>query len=153
MPVPWGRWLSLHGGELTVEQRNLLVNIYRAAGIESSAMSAWHTFTWPPMADGPAAEEPLEEAREGLNAFVNGTASRNGWALSQLLWWAGDEATPLGEALDPRAAQSATFSHTLELALWQGPALESLQEEGAKRALWPAIKALGECWRETQADD
>jgi len=148
-----GRWLSLHDGELTAEQRKLLVNIYRAAGIAPSAMSAWHTFTWPPLADGPAAAEPLEEAREGLRAFINGTASRNGWTLAQGLWWAGEQETPLGEALDPHQEQSATSSHTLSLALWQGPALESLQETGAKRALWPAIKALGERWREAQTDD
>ncbi|MDN6180861.1 MAG: hypothetical protein L0I84_07680 [Halomonas subglaciescola] len=150
-----GRWLSLHGGELTAGQRRLLVNIYRAAGIAPSAMSAWQTFTWPPMADGPAAEEPLAEAREGLGAFISGAASRNGWALARLLWWGGDESTPLCEALDPRAAPggSPLSSTTLALPLWQGPALESLQEEGAKRALWPAIKALGERWRETQTDD
>lgn len=148
-----GRWLSLHNGELTAEQRTLLVNIYQAAGIAPSAMSAWQTFTWPPLADGPAAEEPLVEAREGLSAFVSGTASRNGWALSRVLWWAGEQQTPLGEVLDPHQEKSATRSNTLSLPLWQGPALETLLHDGAaKRALWPAIEALGECWHEEQAD-
>lgn len=150
-----GRWLSLHDGELTAEQRKLLVNIYRAAGIDPAFLSAWQTFTWPPMADGPAAEEPLTEAREGLSAFVNGAASRSGWALSQLLWWSGAEQAPLSEALDPRSEKngSQAASATLSLPLWQGPALERLQDADAKRALWPAIQALGERWREGREDD
>lgn len=149
-----GRWLSLHDGELTTEQRTLLVNIYQAAGIAPSAMSAWQTFTWPPLADGPAAEEPLVEAREGLSAFVNGMASRNGWVLAQVLWWAGEQETPLGEVLDPDQDTSATRSNTLSLPLWQGPELETLLHDGAaKRALWPAIEALGERWREGQEGD
>lgn len=146
-----GRWLSLHGGTLTTEQRRLLVNIYRAAGIPSSAVSSWQTFTWPPLADAPAAEEPLIEAREGLEAFIGGTSSRNSWALSQLLWWADEQAPPLGDVLDVQQEQGATLSKTLALPLWQGPGLEALLHDGAaKRALWPALQALGNRWCEEQ---
>lgn len=149
-----GRWLSLHGGELTVEQRSLLANAYRAAGIPSSAMSAWQTFTWPPLADGPAAQEPLLEAQEGLSAFIRGTASRNGWAPTRVLWWAGDDISPLARVLAGQEEGDRVVSQTLSLPLWQGPDPASLLSDGtAKRRLWPSLVRLGEAWREEQASE
>ncbi|GAA3911252.1 hypothetical protein GCM10022228_23180 [Halomonas cibimaris] len=148
-----GRWLSLHEGEPAAPARRLLANIYRAAGVDASALSAWHTLSWPPLADGPEADEPLAEAREGVSAFLNGAASRNGWAPTRALWWGGHEASPLARVLDVEHKGAGAVSRTLALPLWQGPALDTLLADGAaKRDLWPALAALGEQWRAEAAD-
>ncbi|GAB2715281.1 hypothetical protein [Halomonas garicola] len=148
-----GRWLSLHEGEPGDAARRLLSNLCRAAGIDVASLSAWHTLSWPPLVGGPAPEAPLEEAREGLCAFVDGAASRNGWKPTRVLWWGGDDASPLARVLAPEEERGRAVSQALSLPLWQGPALETLLEDGAaKRDLWPALAALGAQWRKETAD-
>ncbi len=146
-----GRWLSLHEGEPGDAARRLLSNICRAVGIDAASLSAWHTLSWPPLVGGPAPEAPLEEAREGVNAFIDGAASRNGWKPSRALWWSGDDASPLARVLAPEEARGRTVSQALSLPLWQGPALDTLLADGAaKRDLWPSLAALSARWREEQ---
>ncbi len=138
------RWLSLHPGELTPHAQRLLGNLLFAAGIEQNAPEVT-LFKWPPMANAFAVEEPLEEAREGLSAFITGSASRKQWALERVLWWGEDErGADTLRVLDVQGAHS----QTLTLPLWQGPALERLLQSGeAKRALWPALSALAQEWQ------
>ncbi|WP_144049411.1 hypothetical protein [Vreelandella massiliensis] len=138
-----GRWLSLHAGELSAQEQQLLANLYRAAGVALAEPLERMTFTWPPLADGPAPEEPLEEAREGVHAFVSGAAGRHEWRLERVLWWGNAESSPLEKVLDIADGQS----RTLELPVWQGPTLAALLGSAdAKRALWPSLLALGEQW-------
>ncbi|NYS60654.1 hypothetical protein [Vreelandella salicampi] len=138
-----GRWLSLHAGQLSTQEQTLLANLYRAAGVSLSHPLQQMTFTWPPVAGGPAPEEPLEEAREGVNAFISGAAGRNGWALERVLWWNDANTSPFSEVLDIAEDRS----YTLELPVWQGPTLASLLESAdAKRALLPSLIALGQQW-------
>ncbi|MDR5897785.1 hypothetical protein QC823_02070 [Halomonas vilamensis] len=138
-----GRWLSLHAGQLSAQEQSLLANLYRAVGVTFSHPLQRVTFNWPPMADAPAPEEPLEEAREGLHAFINGVAGRNGWALERVLWWGDAEAYPFGEVLAIAEGQS----RTLELPVWQGPRLATLLDSAdAKRALLPSLLALARQW-------
>ncbi len=144
-----GRWLSLHEGEISPAQRRLLANICRAAGMDPSALSAWHTLDWPPLAGGPEPADPVAEAREGLRAFIDGAASRNDWAPTRLLWWADDDASPLAQVLGPEEDSGRIVARALAHDVWQAPSLASLLHDGsAKRALWPALQALGEQWRE-----
>ncbi|MCP1326250.1 hypothetical protein [Halomonas sp. 707D4] len=138
-----GRWLSLHPGELTALEQRLLGNLLAAAGVLDGALPAPTIFAWPPMAGVFTPEDPLEEAREGLAAFVAGAARRQGWQLERLLWW-GDEddaAGTLATVLDLNEQRS----HTLELPLWRAPSLATLtQGSAAKRALWPALARLAD---------
>jgi hypothetical protein len=138
-----GRWLSLHAGQLSAQEQALLANLYRAVGVTLSHPLQHLTFTWPPLAGGPAPEEPLEEAREGVNAFISGAAGRNDWQLERVLWWGEVEASPFSEVLDIVAGKS----RTLELPVWQGPPLAALLESAnAKRSLLPSLLALGQQW-------
>nr|WP_284046942.1 hypothetical protein [Halomonas llamarensis] len=137
------RWLSLHVGQLSAQEQTLLANLYRAAGVLLSHPLQQMRFTWPPMAGGPAPEAPLEEARDGIHAFISGAAGRNEWTLERVLWWGDAEASPLSEVLDIAEGRS----RTLELPVWQGPSLAPLLESAdAKRALLPSLLALGQQW-------
>nr|WP_264477832.1 hypothetical protein [Halomonas malpeensis] len=138
-----GRWLSLHPGELTALEQRLLGNLLAAADVLESELPAPTTFAWPPMAGVFTPEDPLEEAREGLAAFVAGAASRQGWQLERLLWWGDDDdtASTLATVLDLNEQRS----QTLELPLWRAPSLATLlQGSAAKRALWPALARLAD---------
>ncbi|WP_172118520.1 hypothetical protein [Halomonas hibernica] len=141
------RWLSLHPGEITPQAQRLLANIWQAVGIAPDALSSVTLFKWPLMANT-FAEDPLEEAREGLSAFMSGCASRQGWALERVLWWGeqpeDDSAADILSVLNIQQARS----DTLELPIWQGVALEHLAKNGAaKRDLWPQLYALGQQWK------
>lgn len=141
------RWLSLHPGEITPQAQRLLANIWQAVGITPDALSSVTLFKWPLMANT-FAEDPLEEAREGLSAFMSGCASRQGWALERVLWWGeqpeDDSAADILSVLNIQQARS----DTLELPIWQGVALEHLAKNGAaKRDLWPQLYALGQQWK------
>ncbi|MGP9796322.1 hypothetical protein ACT3UJ_03015 [Halomonas sp. 86] len=141
------RWLSLHPGEITPQAQRLLANIWQAVGIAPDALSSVTLFKWPLMANT-FAEDPLEEAREGLSAFMSGCASRQGWALERVLWWGeqpeDDSAADILSVLNIQQARS----DTLELPIWQGVALEHLAKNGAaKRDLWPQLHALGQQWK------
>lgn len=146
------RWLVMQAGEITALEQQLLANLLHAAGIHQGALSDVTHFTWPQMVNAFAVEDPLDEAREGLAAFIAGQVSRQGWKLERLLWWgeleveldtqSGGEA-PLNRVLDVTQAHSQTLS----LPVWQGPSLGSLLEgTSRKRDLWPALQALGQQW-------
>jgi len=142
-----GRWLSLHEGEITPTEQQLLANILRGAGMLSGEMPAVTYFKWPPMANTFMPEEPLEEAQEGVAAFIAGAAGRQGWQLERLLWWGADE-LPDDSPMVRVMAVSQQQSQTLSLPVWQGPALKTLAEHAsAKRKLWPALVSLRELWR------
>lgn len=140
-----GRWLVMQAGEMTAQQQQLLVNLLHAAGVKQAASPEVTHFTWPQLVNAFAVEDPLDEAREGLAAFIAGRVSRQGWQLEQLLWWGelGAEQAPLDRILNVVEARSQTLS----LPVWQGPSLVSLLEgTRSKRELWPALKALAESW-------
>lgn len=148
-----GRWLVLKaGGMLSLEQQ-LLANLLQAAGIQRGALPASSHFTWPQMANAFAVEDPLDEAREGLAAFIDGSASRQGWRLERLLWWGELDAEPDAESGAEQAPLKRILnvidgqSQTLSLPLWQGPSLGVLLDDShSKRDLWPALQTLGQLW-------
>lgn len=139
-----GRWLSVCEGEMSPVEQQLLANMLRAAGVLRGELPTVTHFKWPPMATAFAPEEPLEEAQEGVAAFVAGAAIRQGWQLEQVLWWGAEEtATDLARVMALTDGQS----QTLALPVWQGPSLAALtQQASAKRALWPRLVALGQQW-------
>ena len=139
-----GRWLSVCKGEMSPVEQQLLANMLRAAGVLRGELPTVTHFKWPPMATAFAPEEPLEEAQEGVAAFVAGAASRQGWQLEQVLWWGAEEtATDLARVMALTDGQS----QTLALPVWQGPSLAVLtQQASAKRALGPRLVALGQQW-------
>lgn len=141
-----GRWLNIcEGTMLPVEQR-LLSNILRAAGLIRGELPALTHFKWPPIATAFAPDEPLEEAQEGVAAFIDGAASRQGWQLEKVLWWGAAEAADsvLGRVISLDNQQS----NTLLLPVWQGPSLASLASSASlKRALWPHLVELAAQWK------
>ncbi len=142
-----GRWLMLQAGEMSALERQLLANLLQAAGVHRGELPQVTRFSWPPMSNAFAVEDPLAEAREGVAAFIEGQASRQGWQLARLLWWGelGSEQAPLDNILNIKESQS----HTLSLPVWQGPALADLLEgDRSKRDVWPALRALGQQWSE-----
>ncbi|WP_111412844.1 hypothetical protein [Billgrantia lactosivorans] len=142
-----GRWLVIVPRSAAPEaaEAQLLGNLLQAAGIGIETPLTFETFRWPPMDNLPV-EAPLEEAREGLQAFLEGTR-RRGWALERILVF-GQEAT-LDRLLD---ATQGDFE-LMGLAGWQGPALGELaQSAAAKRELWPTLLAWRRAWTLQAAD-
>lgn len=140
-----GRWLVLQAGKMSALEQQLLTNLLQAAGIQQGALPEVTHFTWPQMTNAFAVEDPLDEAREGLAAFIAGQVSRQGWQLERLLWWSelGAEQAPLDRILNV----SDAHSRTLSLPVWQGPALASLLEgTTSKPDLWPALQSLSQQW-------
>ncbi len=140
-----GRWLVVQAGEISAQERQLLANLLQAAGIQQDALSEVTHFTWPQMTNAFAVEDPLDEAREGVAAFIAGRVSRQGWRLERLLWWGelGAEQAPLDRIMNVTEGHC----HTLSLPVWQGPALVSLLDGTSnKRDLWPALQALSQQW-------
>ncbi|WP_192035485.1 hypothetical protein [Halomonas sp. YLGW01] len=142
-----GRWLLVLPAEAPPEAmpRRLLANLLRAAGIRPAEMPAFQHFRWPMMDELPVAA-PLEEARDGLRAFLEGRR-RQGWRPERLLVFGEDD------TLSRVLGLEADYCPLLELPAWQGPSLEALAAGAeAKRALWPTLRAWGEAWQETQAE-
>ena len=137
-----GRWLLILAGERApgpVELK-LLANLLRAAGI-AAPLPVFQSFRWPLQAGLPV-NEPLEEAREGLQAFIAG-ARRRGWVPERLLLFGREP------VLDEVLGLEGERCPLLALSAWQGPALDELAESAeAKRALLPRLLDLGEAWRE-----
>lgn len=137
-----GRWLVLLPREAppgSVELR-LLRHLLQAAGVVPEQMPAFEAFRWPQV-EGLPVEAPLEEAREGLQAFLAGR-QRRGWVPERLLVF-GEDAT-LAEIL------TLADGHCPLLALpaWQGPALGELAGSAeAKRALWPQMAGWRDAWQ------
>ncbi|UYF99470.1 hypothetical protein [Halomonas sp. GD1P12] len=138
-----GRWLSVHAGELGPTERRLLANMLIAAGAPAGTTPTFTVFKWPPMAGAFASDDPLAEAREGVAAFIAGAAQRQGWHLERLLYWANAPTQDEGEDTLARVlAFEGDHSRTLELPVWRAPALGSLFDAPAKRALWPKLLKL-----------
>ncbi|WP_046078393.1 hypothetical protein [Halomonas sp. HG01] len=129
-----GRWLVVQPGEASPSPlaQRLLVNLLRAAGVTPEHAPAFEPFHWPQI-EGLEVQAPLDEARQGLGAFLAGRA-RRGWAPERLLVF-GDDAT-----LTRVLAIDDGRSTALDLPAWQGPALETLGGSAeAKRDLWPRL--------------
>lgn len=130
-----GRWLVLLPEAPDAIQQRLLNNLGRAAGLPLAA-PALQRFDWPLM-EGLPVEAPLEEAREGLKAFIAG----RGWHPERLLVFG------LSPELGRVLAIDDQRSEGLALPAWQGPSLAELAGDGeAKRVLWPRLRALGRDW-------
>ncbi|MDI5985228.1 hypothetical protein QLQ85_10515 [Halomonas sp. M4R5S39] len=143
-----GRWLLLLPRERkpdTTGQR-LLANLLQAAGVLPERPLDFETFQWPQM-EGLPVDAPLEEARQGLQAFLEGRR-RRGWAPERLLLF-GHDAT-LATVLTVEGEHCAL----LDLPAWQGPSLDELAGSAeAKRALWPCLAGWREAWRDSSEDD
>lgn len=136
-----GRWLLLVPEVNAPDRaaRELLGNLMRAAGITVDAALEFRSFQWPLVDNAPTAA-PLDEARDGLRAYLSGQA-RRGWRPERLLVF-GQDAT-LNEVLALEEARSETLS----LPCWTLPSLEALKSSAAaKRALWPQLAVWREAW-------
>ncbi|WP_108447367.1 hypothetical protein [Halomonas denitrificans] len=136
-----GRWLILLPREAPpgATEVRLLRHLLQAAGVVPEQMPAFEAFRWPQV-EGLPVEAPLEEAREGLQAFLAGR-QRRGWVPERLLVF-GDDAV-----LDELLGVADAHCPLLGLPAWQGPALEELAgSAAAKRALWPRIADWRDAW-------
>src|SRR5690554_1071453 len=135
------RWLIVLPSESepqVVEQR-LLSQLFRAADIMSREPFVFEEFRWP-LIEGQPTEAPIDEAREGLRAFIDGTR-RRGWTPERLLLFGSSD------ALDSLSLTEAG-ADGVGLPVWQGPALTELAHSaGAKRALWPKLLAWRQEWQ------
>ena len=143
------RWLVVLPSESEPQssETRLLHNLFQAAGIGGGEPLTFEFFRWP-LIEGHPVEAPLEEAREGLRAFIEGTR-RRGWAPERLLLFGTSDALEHLEL-------SASGGDWLGMPVWQGPALEKLaQSAEAKRALWPTLLAWRQEWQPERpaADD
>lgn len=133
------RWLILLPGQPDSVEKRLLDNMLHVITGRKPALSDTFTFRWPPLANGPMPDNPLEEARDGVHAFLNGAARRNGWQLERVLWWGKAQESPFDDLLNIHNGHSKT----LDMPVWQGNALPVLcQGANAKRALLPALLDL-----------
>ncbi|MCK0716335.1 hypothetical protein ACFO0U_08930 [Chromohalobacter sarecensis] len=137
-----GRWLLLVP-EATVPDRTaleLLGNLLRVAGIAVDAALEFRSFQWPLVDNAPMTTAPLDDARDGLRAYLAGQA-RRGWRPERLVVFGQDAS--LNEVLALEEARS----ETLDLPCWTLPALATLKSSAAaKRALWPQLTAWREAW-------
>ncbi|WP_288988849.1 hypothetical protein [uncultured Cobetia sp.] len=145
-----GRWLIMLPGDEAphLEGEALLKALWRAAGIEAASGLTFSHFRWP-LLPNLKASAPLEEAREGLHAFLSGPA-RRGWQPERLLIFGSDEASEtLREVLGITASERGeATSSLLNLPVWQGPALPVLARSSeAKRKLWPLLIRWGREWQ------
>lgn len=137
-----GRWLVLLPGLAAVSEENvrLLCNLLAAAGITTHDGPDFHWLRWPPV-EGLAVNDPLEEAADGLRAFIAG-AARQAWSPERVLVFGRHE------LIDPLLGLSAGRCELLELPGWQGPSLDVLAASAeAKRALWPTLLEWRRTWR------
>lgn len=142
-----GRWLVclVQAQPLSATGQRLLANLLRAAGVMPEQAPNFETFRWPQV-EGLPVQAPLEEAREGLQAFLAG-CRRRGWAPERLLLF-GHDAT-----LASLLACEDGHCTLLDLPVWQGPALDELTIGAeAKRALWPRLAGWREAWQGTSGD-
>ncbi|MCW4150188.1 MULTISPECIES: hypothetical protein [Halomonadaceae] len=148
------RWLSIHAGEIDASEQRLLANICQAVGLAGGSLPEVMFFKWPPMANAFEPEDPLEEAREGVNAFISGAAIRQQWQLEKILLWGADATDPDSASLAKVLDVDNQQSRTLELPVWQAPSLATLLHSAdAKRNLWPALHALAQDWPVPDRDD
>ncbi|EPC01787.1 hypothetical protein L861_21415 [Litchfieldella anticariensis FP35 = DSM 16096] len=141
-----GRWLVLIPGTQPLDAMSLrlLANILRAADIVLEGSLEFQTFRWPMMDELPV-EAPLEEACDGLRAFIDGRR-RQGWRPERVIVFGDDDA--LAQVL----AVEEGHSCLLGLPAWWGPSLEVLaRDAAAKRDLLPCLPAWRVAWN--QQDD
>nr|WP_267957725.1 hypothetical protein [Halomonas zhangzhouensis] len=142
-----GRWLVIVPQEDAPDasQGQLLANLLQAAMIDIGQLPVFETFRWPPMENLPV-EAPLEEAREGLQAFIEGT-QRRGWALERILMFGRDE------TLDRLLGSQQGAFVLLDLPGWQGPSLAELtQSATTKRELWPVLQEWRRAWSQSGSE-
>ncbi|WP_181872803.1 hypothetical protein [Billgrantia montanilacus] len=142
------RWLLLMPGDEPPAEVHLklLANLLRAVGITPSRLPRFQGFRWPPV-EGLPAESPLEEAREGLQAFIAG-AGRHGWAPERVLLFGSDE------TLDRVLSLDSEHCELLDLPGWHGPGLDTLASSGeAKRALWPSLVTWRKAWHSNSEEE
>ncbi len=136
-----GRWLILQvaDGPPASDAQRLLSNLFKAAAIETAQPPLFEAFRWPLM-EGIPAQAPLEEAREGLRAFIEGRR-RRGWQPERLLLFgAHDDLERVLEIVDGQSRQ-------LDIPAWRGPALDALMgSAGAKRDLLAMLAGWREAW-------
>ncbi|MDR5906288.1 hypothetical protein [Franzmannia qiaohouensis] len=136
-----GRWLVLlpHGSAPDVTALRLLANLLGAAGIHLAEPPVFQAFQWPMMEELPV-EAPLDEARDGLRAFLNGRR-RGGWRPERVMLFG--ESPALAEVL----AIEAGRCDLLQLPAWHGPSLADLgRDAAAKRALLPLLREWRAAW-------
>ncbi len=136
-----GRWLVvMPGGESPSPlMQRLLSNVLRAAGIEQGGSLAFQSFHWP-MIDELPVHAPLEEAQDGVRAFIDGRR-RSGWRLERLLLFGGEP------VLDQVLSLADGHCTLLDIPAWQGPSLETLAYDPAgKRSLVPMLSRWREQW-------
>lgn len=136
-----GRWLILLPSprEPDTTMQRLLANLLQAARIMPCAAPVFQTFRWP-MMEGQPVEAPLEEARDGLRAFVAGRR-RRGWSPERLLIFGQDE------TLKPILDVDDGHCRLLGIPGWQGPSLQELtQSAAAKRELWLHLCQWQDAW-------
>ncbi|WP_224424099.1 hypothetical protein [Modicisalibacter sp. MOD 31.J] len=142
-----GRWLVVQPGEAAPDGQalTLFANLLRAGGIELAGPPDFQHFRWPLMPDIPA-EAPLEEARDGLRAFIEGRR-RRGWNPERVLLFGADET--LARVLDLADDRSGL----LGLPVWQSVSLAELSRSAsAKRDLWPRLAEWRDAWHHPGAE-
>nr|WP_298414963.1 hypothetical protein [uncultured Halomonas sp.] len=138
-----GRWLVMLPGRESADSlaRGLLANLLQAASIAPGTALDFQAFDWP-MMEGIPVEAPLEEARDGLRAFIEGRR-RRGWRPERLLLFGEDAALESVLNLQERQCR------LLDIPGWQGPSLQALaQSAQAKRGLWPMLKEWHKAWHQ-----
>lgn len=141
-----GRWLLLLPQQSAPGRQELalLARLLEAAAIRPGTMPEFVTFNWPMMDNLPVVDA-LEEARQGLLAFVAGRRSR-GWQPERVLSFGslGDE---LEQVLDFSGELERRYTCLLDLPCWHGPALAVLARSAEhKRALWPELMRWRQWW-------
>ncbi|REC94034.1 hypothetical protein [Kushneria indalinina] len=143
-----GRWLLLLARDeaLSEQEERLLDAILQAGGVQPAASLSCQRFGWP-MMEGLPVDDALDEARQGFKAFLAGRRAR-GWNPERILLFG--RLPVLEQVLDVQDGQS----RVLDLPLWQGPALESLNEATSRRELWAAMSEWRTWWQaQAEAQD
>ncbi|SFU60029.1 hypothetical protein SAMN04487955_104257 [Halomonas korlensis] len=136
-----GRWLVIltERAAPRAEQARLLANLLQAAGVIPAQFPHFEAYHWPQM-EGLPVEAPLDEARQGFQAFLDGRR-RRGWVPERVLLFGHDA------DLDAILALADGHCPTLGLPAWQGPSLSELGASAeAKRALWSQMVGWRAAW-------
>ncbi|WP_027965990.1 hypothetical protein [Halomonas halocynthiae] len=133
------RWLVVVPGEQVLADRELrlLGNLFAAAGIALAHRPVLETYRWPPLQESSlqtVSENPAQDARDGLCAFLSGR-ERMGWKTPRQVLVFG-----MNKMLEALLACEDNHSATLDVPVWQGPELDALSISAEeKRALWPRL--------------
>ncbi|MCX2525002.1 hypothetical protein [Larsenimonas rhizosphaerae] len=135
-----GRWLVVVPGRaLGTEAQALLKALLVACRITPGHWPVFEQLGWP-MIEGLPSPAPLDEAREGVKAFLSGRRGR-GWVPERVMVFGQDE--QVASVLKIEDGES----HLLGLPVWQGPALEDMLGEWTqKRRLWPRLAEWHTWW-------